>query len=117
MFPEHPRKGNTWEGQTLWDLHSGISDRENACVAPIGLVWDEVIFRDSALVLHQPDGNHASETGLLLTALIFYQIITGQPVGSLPELSEFGINSATEQIMKASVSSLLFTYQACDYEA
>jgi len=117
MFPEHPRKGNTWEGQTLWNLHSGIADRENACVAPVGIVWDEVIFRDSSLVLHLPDGNHASETGLLLTALVFYQIITGQPVESLPGLSEFGIDSATEQIMKESVSSLLFTYQACAYEA
>jgi len=117
MFPEHPRKGNTWEGQTLWNLHSGIANRENACVAPVGLVWDEVIFRDGSLVLHLPDGNHASDTGLLLTALVFYQIITGQPVESLPELSEFGIGPATEQIMKESVSSLLFTYQACAYEA
>ena len=25
MFPEHPRQGNTWEGQTLWDLHKGIA--------------------------------------------------------------------------------------------
>jgi hypothetical protein len=116
MFPEHPRKDNTWEGQTLWDLHSGIAVRENACVAPVGLVWDEVIFRDQSLALHQPDGNHASGTGLLLTALVFYQIITGQPVESLPELSEFNIDPATEQIMKASVSSLLFVYPPCAYE-
>jgi len=116
MFPEHPRKDNTWEGQTLWDLHSGIAVRENVCVAPVGPVWDEVIFRDSTLVLHQSDGNHASEAGLLLTALIFYQIITGQPVESLPELSGFGIDSATEQIMKESVSSLLFVYPPCAFE-
>ena len=116
MFPEHPRKNNTWEGQTLWDLHTGIAVRENACVAPVGLVWDEVIFRDESLTLHQPDGNHASETGLLLTALVFYQIITGQPVESLPELSEFNIDPATEQIMKESVSSLLFVYPPCAYE-
>ena len=116
MFPEHPRKDNTWEGQTLWDLHSGIAVRENVCVAPVGPVWDEVIFRDSTLVLHQSDGNHASEAGLLLTALVFYQIITGQPVESLPELSGFGIDSATEQIMKESVSSLLFVYPPCAFE-
>jgi hypothetical protein len=117
MFPEHPRRGNRSEGQTLWDLHIGIAARENTCVAPVGLVWDEVLFRDTFLLLHQPDGNHASETGALLTALVFYQIITGQPVESLPELSEFGIDSATEQIMKESVSSLLFTYTSCAYEA
>jgi hypothetical protein len=70
----------------------------------------------STLVLHQSDGNHASEAGSLLTALIFYQIITGQPVESLPELSGFGIDSATEQIMKESVSSLLFVYPPCAFE-
>jgi len=117
MFPEHPRKGNSWEGQTLWDLHTGIAARENTCVAPVGLVWDEVIFRAPALVLHQPDGNHASEQGVLLTALVFYQIITGQPVESLPELSGFGITPAAEQIMKEAVSSLLFAYLPCAYEA
>ena len=116
LFPEHPRKDNTWEGQTLWDLHTGIAVRENACVAPVGLIWDEVIFRDQSIMLHQPDGNHASETGLILTALVFYQIITGQPVESLPGLSEFNMNPVTEQIMKASVSSLLFVYPPCAYE-
>jgi len=116
LFPEHPRKNNTWEGQTLWELHSGIATRENTCVAPVGLIWDEVVFRDPSLILHQPDGNHASETGVLLTALVFYQIITGEPVESLPELSEFGIDSATEHIMKTSVSSILFTYPVCAYE-
>lgn len=117
MFPEHPRRGNTWEGRTLWELHRGIAARENTCVAPVGLVWDEVIFRDPSLILHQPDGNHAVGTGLLLTALVFYQIITGQPVESLPELSVFGVDAATEAIMKESVSSLLFVYTPCDFEA
>jgi len=116
MFPEHPRKDNTWEGQTLWELHTGIAVRENTCVAPVGLVWDEVIFRDQSLTLHQPDGNHASETGLLLTALVFYPIITGQAVESLPGLAEFNIDPATEQIMKESASSLLFVYPPCAYE-
>jgi hypothetical protein len=117
MFPEHPRKDNTWEGQTLWDLHTGIAARENTCVAPVGLVWDEVVFRDPDLILHQPDGNHATGTGHLLTALVFYPIITGQPVESLPELSAFNIDASTEQIMKESVSSLLFAYRPCYFEA
>jgi len=116
MFPEHPRRGNSWEGQTLWELHSGIAARENTCVAPVGLVWDEVLFRDPLLVLHQSDGNHASEMGALLTALVFYQIITGQAVESLPALAEFNIDAATEQIMKESVSSLLSVYTPCAFE-
>jgi len=116
MFPEHPRKGNTWEGQTLWDLHTGIADRENTCVAPVGLVWDEVAFRAPSLELHHRDGNHASETGALLTALVFYPIITGQAVESLPELSMFGIDAATEQLMKQAVSSSLYNHAPCDFE-
>ncbi len=39
------------------------------------------------------------------------------PVESLPEFSEFDIDSATEQILKESVSSLLITYASCAYEA
>ena len=116
LFPEHPRMGNNWEGRTLWELHTGIAARENTCVAPVGLVWDEVLFRAPDLVLHSPDGNHASAMGLLLTALVFYPIITGQPVASLPELSSFGVDGATEQIMKESVSSVLYSNQPCHFE-
>jgi hypothetical protein len=116
MFPEHPREGNTWEGQTLWELHRRIAVRENTCVAPVGMVWDEVGFRAPTLVLHQSDGNHASTTGLVLTALVFYPIITGQPVESLPGLSEFGIDAATEQIMKETVSSVLYSNVPCEFE-
>jgi hypothetical protein len=116
LFPEHPRAGNTWEGQRLWELHSEIAMRENTCVAPVGLVWDQVKFRVPSLVLHQPDGNHAAGTGALLTALVFYPIITGQPLESLPELSTFGIDAATEQVMKESVASILYAYAPCDFE-
>ena len=115
LFPEHPRKDNSWEGQALWDLHTGIATRENACVAPVGLVWDEVVFRAPSLELHQADGNHATDTGVLLSALVFYPIISGQPVESLPTLSSFGIDAETEQLFKESVSSLLFTYSPCNY--
>jgi hypothetical protein len=116
MFPEHPRKGNSWEGQTLWELHKGIANRESSCVAPVGLVWDQVRFRAPSLALHLPDGNHASAIGIALTALVFYPIITGQPVESLPELSAFGIDLATEQIMRESVSSVLSAYPPCALE-
>ena len=116
LFPEHPRTGNTWEGQTLWELHTGIASRESACVAPVGLVWDEVIFRDTNLVLNQPDGNHAAEAGLLLTALVFYQIITGDPVESLPELSSLGVDTTNEQAMKQSAATILFNHRACNFD-
>lgn len=30
LFPEHPRRGNTWEGQFLQDLHRSIAQSEAA---------------------------------------------------------------------------------------
>ena len=116
MFPEHPRDGNTWEGQALWELHQGIALRENTCVAPVGLVWDEVVFQAPLVELHQSDGNHANGTGALLTALVFYPIITGQPVESLPQLSSFGIDAVTETTMREVASELLFVHQPCDFD-
>ena len=114
LFPEHPQDGNNREARALWNLHSAIAGRENACVAPVGLAWQYVAFELPSLVLHLEDGNHASATGLLLTAMVFYEIITGQKAVSLPELSTFGIDANTGQIMKAAVSTILINYPACN---
>ena len=113
MFPEHPQVENNWEAQALWNLHSAIAARENTCVAPVGLAWEYVAFELPSLELHLDDGNHASNTGLLLTAMVFYEIITGQPAVSLPDLSTFGIDPASEQIMKAAVSTIVINYPPC----
>ena len=117
LFPEHPREGQDWEVRALWDLHNAIAARENSCVAPVGMAWDYVMFEVPSLALHLDDGNHASETGLLLTAMVFYEIITGQQAVSLPELSTFGIDAVTGEIMKAAVSTILINYPACGFDA
>ncbi len=114
MFPEHPQAGNDWEARGLWNLHSAIAARENACVAPVGLAWEYVAFEVPSLVLHLDDGNHASDAGLLLTAMVFYEIITGQQAVTLPDLSTFGIDPGAEQIMKAAVSTILINFPACN---
>ncbi len=114
MFPEHPRLGEDWEARALFNLHSAIASRENACVAPVGLVWDYVMFEAPSLVLHLEDGNHASDTGLLLSAMVFYEIITGQQAVTLPDLSSFGVDPVNLEIMKAAVSTILITYPPCD---
>lgn len=113
MFPEHPREGQDWEARALWQLHTAIASRENACVAPVGLVWDYLMFEIPSLELYLDDGNHASDTGLLLTAMVFYEVITGQSAMSLPELSTFGIDAATEQTMKLVVSTINNNYPPC----
>lgn len=117
LFPEHPQEGNTWEGSYLYDLHSAIAQREPACVAPVGLVWDEVLQRDPSLVLHQEDGNHASRVGLYLSALVFYQVITGQPADTIPELTGIGVDSTTQQLLKETTTYMLLNFPPCNYEA
>jgi hypothetical protein len=116
LFPEHPRRGNNTEGQTVYDLHYGIAQNENACVAPVGPVWDEALARDPNLVLHAEDGNHASAAGNFLTALVFYQIITGQMADTLPTISATGIDAGTQQLLGDTVTSVLFLYRPCNYE-
>jgi hypothetical protein len=111
LFPEHPRRGNTTEGQTVYNLHYGIAQNENACVAPVGPVWDEALLRAPNLVLHAEDGNHASVTGNFLTALVLYQIITGQLADAIPDITETGIDSGTQKLLRDTVTSVLFLYR------
>jgi hypothetical protein len=117
LFPEHPRRGNTTEGQTVYNLHYGIAQNENACVAPVGPVWDEALLRDPTLVLHAEDGNHASTTGNFLTALVLYQIITGKLADAIPDITDIGIASDTQQLLRDTVTSVLFLYRPCNFEA
>ena len=49
-------------------------------------------------------------------ALVLYPIITAQLVESLPELSAFDIDAATEQVMREAVSSLLYTDETREFE-
>jgi hypothetical protein len=100
MFPEWPRRGNTEEGQRVYDLHVSITSREPACVAPVGLVWDEFTFRYPAIVLHAADGNHSNLNGALLTAYVFYQILTGKPANTLSYIAEIDINEDTQSKLK-----------------
>jgi hypothetical protein len=116
LFPEHPRRGNTWEGATLWDLHMGIADREPSCVAPVGLAWDEMTFVSPGLELHQADGNHASGQGAFLTSLVFYPIITGLPVEELPYVSDVGVSAEVQQSMRETVAKILFLYPPCTFD-
>lgn len=91
LFPEWPRKGNTEEGPRVHQLHLDIASREPACVAPIGLAWEEAIAQYPHLVLHAADGNHSSLNGALLTAYVLYQVITLQDASLLPDLPQIGV--------------------------
>ena len=99
LFPEHPQRGNLSEGGRVHRIHTAISDNVPSCVAPIGLAWDKALQSQSELVLHAPDGNHADRAGIVLSALVFYQVITGEPAESLPYIEELGLDEETQHLL------------------
>jgi hypothetical protein len=116
LFPEHPRRGNTEEGKRVHDIHMGIADLQKSCVAPIGLTWDKVILTNPQLALHSSDGNHASLLGKLLTAYVFYEVITGESADSLPFIEEITITESTQQFLRQFASETVQAYQPCIFD-
>jgi len=100
MFPEWPRRGNFEEGVRVHELHLEIDAHEPTCVAPIGLAWDEVISIYPQLELHAPDGNHSNLTGALLSAFVFYQVITKQSAADLPYISQIGVSKVNQEKLR-----------------
>ena len=96
LYPEHPREGNTEEGLRVHNLHLDIASREPACVAPVGLVWDEAIKKYPTLNLHDNDGNHSNINGATLTSFVFYQVLTRQPASGLPYMPDIGVDADTQ---------------------
>lgn len=113
LFPEHPQRGNDEEGQRVYALHQSIAAKQAACVAPVGPVWDKVIALRPELVLHHEDGNHASDLGKLLSALVFYEIITAQPADLLPTIDELGIDAEVQAFFGQIVSQTIAANPPC----
>ncbi|MCO7187907.1 MULTISPECIES: hypothetical protein [unclassified Pseudoalteromonas] len=95
LFPEHPQRGNSVEGGYVHGIHKSIAAAEPSCLAPIAKAWYGALASRPELALHAADGNHADSLGILLSSLVFTQIITGQSVdtgatsivaGASPEL-------------------------------
>lgn len=107
LFPEWPRRGNTEEGLRVHNLHLGISSREPACVAPIGLAWEESIDTNPSLLLHARDGNHSNLNGALLTAYVLYEVITGTAAGELPYISSIGVSADSQQKLRQVASDVV----------
>jgi hypothetical protein len=101
MFPEWPRYRNKEEGQRIYELHQLIAAQEAACVAPVGPVWDASIARHPNIKLHAADGNHSNLNGALLTAYVFFQIITEKPANVLGYIPELGVSEEIQTNLKA----------------
>lgn len=115
LFPEHPRKNNSWESSYLYQLHTGIAEEHSACVSPIGYVWEDFMSK-STLKLHQLDGNHATNAGSFLTALVIYQtIMSRDDLQSIGFVSGVDVAQSEQSIMWASVADITASYRPCNY--
>ena len=113
MFPEWPLRGDRVEGQKIHNIHESIAAKEPACVAPVGLVWDLFISQESSTKLHDPDGNHANENGVLLTAFVFYEVITGFPASELPFVPGNHVKEDTQKKMREAASLVIANNPPC----
>lgn len=103
MFPEWPRRGVD-ETARIYELHRSIARRQPACVPPIPQAFDYARVRDPSLALHEADGNHATEAGALLAALVITTTLTGEPPDRLPTLGGTGVGAATQATLRAAAS-------------
>lgn len=116
MFPEWPREGNKEEGPRIHQLHQRIAQAEPACVAPIGLAWEQALEQNPKLKLYTSDGNHASLDGAFLTALVLYGTISKQDPAELPHLRTVQLNRKTQTALRQAASATLRLHPACAEE-
>lgn len=118
LFPEWRRKWNNEEGVRIHNLHLSISSREPACVAPIGLAWEESIARYPELNLHADDRNHSNLKGALLTAYVFYELFTLQLADDLPYIPEIDVSADIQEKLRDVASFVVAAnYDTCIVQA
>ncbi len=115
MFPEWPRKNNFEEGARIHQLHHSIASVEPACVAPVGLAWDLSIARYPTLNLHSSDDNHSNLNGALLTAFVFYEVLTGNLASELGYVDTINVSQTIQAQLKEIATETIAANPACPY--
>lgn len=115
MFPEHPQRGNDQEARMIHNIHLTIAKNEASCVAPVGLAWDLALSLKPDLAMHAADGNHASALGKVLTAMVFYQVITGESADLLPYIAGLSADQETQDFFGQVASQTIQENIACDF--
>ncbi|MFT5635806.1 MAG: hypothetical protein ACI89T_001260 [Cognaticolwellia sp.] len=82
----------------------------------MGLTCDKIIITEPELALHRSDGNHASVIGELLTAFIFYEVITGESADLLPFIDDIDVDQANQQILRQFASETIRAFQPCMFD-
>lgn len=115
LFPEHRQLSIFDEGIRVHQLHQSIVALESSCLAPVGLAWDRALRGNPTLELHERDGNHATLAGAFLTALVFYQSITGNNADMLPTMQSIAVPAALQQTLRQVTAATLQQHPACPF--
>lgn len=114
MFPEWARRNNDEEGPRIHELHQQITAIEPACVAPVGLAWEQAKISSPKLRLHAADGNHSNLKGALLTAFVLYETVSGQLASDLPYVQSIKVNADIQAELREIASHTLRDYPPCN---
>jgi len=115
LFPEHPQRGNPQEADYVHGIHVGIAEIEQSCVAPVGLSWNKTLAIQPELGFYQADGNHATELGALLSALVLYQVVSGQSADLLPYIAELPGTETIQALLGQVASQTIAENLACNF--
>lgn len=115
LFPEHATRGNATEGMRVYQLHQSIVQQQKACLTPVPQAWQASLTQWPEIPLHLQDGNHANLSGAVLTAMLFYQVITGNPADQLPYISGLGVSATVQQRLAQQASASLQQDPACPF--
>ena len=115
LFPEHPVYNNSYDAEYVHSIHVGIAAEQSSCVAPVGLTWNQVLSISPDLNVHQVDRNHATELGALLSSLVLYETISGEPADLLPFIDVLPADSATQALFGQVTSQTVVANLPCDF--
>lgn len=94
-----PRTGGS--ADTLQDrltaAYADAAARNQAALAPVGEGFRIVLAEHPAILVHHPDGSHASPAGAYLAACVFVEAITDRPA---TDLERHGLDAPTRAILR-----------------
>lgn len=113
LFPEHPPVNKPDEAEYVQAIHESIAARQLSCVAPVGLTWNQVLSISPNLDVHQSDGNHATTQGALLSSMVLYETISGEPADLLPFINILPADKSTQALFGQITSQTINAKSPC----
>jgi hypothetical protein len=115
LFPEHPPLKRPYEAEYVQAIHESIATEQSSCVAPVGLTWNQVLSISPDLDVHEPDKNHATPQGALLSSMVLYEVISSEPADLLPFIKALPADSATQALFGQVTSQTINANSPCDF--